>query len=205
MPLISIEKLDHDTDTRLAVWRITEDVDELFSIVHFTETEKADFIRFYKSPSRQKEILAVRVLLEVLFSAGVKLSHDANGCPFLSNGYNISITHTKDFAAVIVSKTYRVSVDMEFISARVLKVKEKFLRSDEYADTLTSVMLHWCAKETVYKLYSGFHLALSEMRVNSISDDEFCGIVHAENLRAGTDVLIHYRIKGSLVLTFACV
>lgn len=205
MPLDSIEKLDHDTDTMLVLWSITEDVDELFSIDHFTETEKADFIRFYKSPSRQKEILAVRALLEVLFGVGVKLSHDANGCPFLSNGYNISITHTRGFAAVIVSKIHCVSVDMEFISARVLKVKEKFLCSDEHADTLTSVMLHWCAKETVYKLYSSSHLALSEMRVNSISGDEFCGIVHAENLHAGIDVLIHYRIKGSLVLTFACI
>lgn len=202
MPLTSVEVLDAATETKLAIWRITETVDDFLKLLKLSnDSRKTTYIQC-KSTSRQCEILAVRALLDNLLGRNAVLSHNSDGRPTLSNNYNISISHTKGWAAVIVSQKKNVSVDIEYISPRVLKIKDKFLRNDENANTATTALLHWCAKETLYKLNSSDHLELMQMRINSISENETKGIIRTEYLITKTIVPVFYNITNEYVLTY---
>lgn len=118
----------------------------------------------------EKEILAVRALLYEMTheESSKRISHEPSGKPLLK-GYFISISHTKGYAAVIMSKTRNVAVDIEYVSDRVSKIVDKFIRSDEDSSTIEVQLKNWCAKETVYKYFSEEDLQYSEMRLHDLS------------------------------------
>ncbi len=157
----------------------------------------------YKSDKRLCEVLAVRLLIQEMLGTDVDLWHEDNGCPHLSNGMNIGISHTIGYAAVIISKEYRVSVDIEHISNRVSRITEKFLCPDEKADTVVEQLLHWCTKETLYKLYTEDDLRFEEMKVLSIDGNEPEGIIKAKNLKRDENVDVRYRVTDNFVLTYS--
>ena len=86
---------------------------------------------------------------------------------------------------------------------RVERVVGRLLRDDEKAVTLFEKILHWCAKETLYKLYSADHLALSEMRLLSIYGDDGNGVITAENLRRNTSLRLKYKVVNGFVIVYA--
>jgi hypothetical protein len=68
-----------------------------------------------------------------------------------------------------MSKTRNVAVDIEYVSDRVSKIVDKFIRSDEDSSTIEVQLKNWCAKETVYKYFSEEDLQYSEMRLHDLS------------------------------------
>lgn len=202
MALISIEKLEDRTDTRLALWHMSETIGELLDMSGLTSEEESRIFDKYKSETRRREKLTVRILLNSLFGTSAVISYNEDGRPFLSNGYDVSISHTRDYVAVIVSRCRRVAVDIEKISQRALKVKDKFLRPDEKATSSLMALIHWCSKETLYKFYSYEHLELQEMRVNLVEGTDQNGFVLAENLHHKKEVRVSYHVAGDFVLTY---
>lgn len=95
-----------------------------------------------------------------------------------------------------------VSVDVEYISERVGRVAQRLLRTDENAVSLVEKLLHWCTKETLYKLYSEDSLSLSEMQLLSIDGNEHNGIITARNIRRNATVNVHYRLFDGFALTY---
>lgn len=160
MPLISVE--DVRADTRLGLWSMADGEDDGSELYREASA-------MYKSASRRREYVGVRLLLRAMTGCQcLEISHDANGRPRLSNNLNISISHTRDVCAVIVSKEHDVAVDVEYVSERVNKIASKILRDDERATDARSRLLHWCAKETAYKLFPDDELAFDEMQVVGI-------------------------------------
>ena len=132
------------------------------------------------------------------------ISHEQNGKPILRNGWHISISHTKGFCTVIISPDQTVAVDIEYTSNRVERIAHKFIREDEKADTIEEMLIHWSAKETMYKLYSDDRLGFEEMRLLPFALQKQ-GIVLTENLRRSTAVEVSYEINSSFVLTYAVI
>jgi phosphopantetheinyl transferase len=69
---------------------------------------------------------------------------------------HISISHSFDYAAVMVSKTKKVGVDIELIKHRIKSIKHKFLSDLELAqkqigDNTDGLYVAWCTKEAIYK------------------------------------------------------
>ncbi len=117
--------------------------------------------------SREIERQAEADLLAAMLGRQVVLEHDDNGKPALI-GYNISISHTKGFLAIMLSKVHKVGIDIEYPSERVLKIASRFLRDDEpYATDATKCLYAWCVKEALYKLQSSSQLTYQEMRVDA--------------------------------------
>ncbi len=189
-------------DVYLGMWNITESVDD-FLLRCGNAAVLEIIIAGYTSEQRRREVLAVRMLLDEMIGTNVDLLHDESGCPYLSNGMNIGISHTKGFASVIVSPGRKVAVDVEYMSERVRKVAARMLRTDESADTLLGLLLHWCVKETLYKLYSDEHLALKDMQVLSVEGDNTRGIVKAKNVKRSETLDVFYRVFDNKVLTYA--
>ena len=200
MPLKSVENIV--PDVYLGMWNITESVDGFLLRCGNTAALET-LIAGYTSEQRRREVLAVRMLLDEMVGADVDLRHEESGRPILSNGMNVGISHTKGFASVIVSSSRKVAVDVEYMSERVRKVAAKMLRTDESADTLLGLLLHWCAKETLYKLYSDEHLALKDMQMLSVEGDNTRGFVKAKNVKRNETLDVFYRVFDNKVLTYA--
>lgn len=168
MALLSIRHLWDDVN--LGIWAIEETVEQLFEQYPHLKDLKVYLDEKYKNEGRKKEILAVRALLYEMTheESSKRISHEPSGKPLLK-GYFISISHTKGYAAVIMSKTRNVALDIEYVSDRVSKIVDKFIRSDEDSSTIEVQLKNWCAKETVYKYFSEEDLQYSEMRLHDLS------------------------------------
>jgi 4'-phosphopantetheinyl transferase EntD len=99
-------------------------------------------------------------LLNNVLGEKVYLGYHDNGRPFLLNNVaNISITHTRRFAAIIYHPSLGVGVDMEALDRNFDAVEEKALCDDERSylsekRRRTQLCLIWCAKEALYKRLS---------------------------------------------------
>lgn len=192
MPLISIETIA--SGAQLGLWHIEESVDELLNRYPSLSSE----VSSYRSDARKLEKLAVYSLLFMMIGdTNLRISHNEAGKPFV-NGWNISISHTKGYAAVILSKDKNVAIDIEHISPRVYKIANRFVRTDEDASTLESLLLHWSAKETIYKYFSESVLHFFDMRIHDIKENE----LWVDNLKDNAEVMVTYRFSPDYVLTF---
>lgn len=195
----------------LGLWQMDESVEELYAHYPWLEKYKEDLDKRYKKDGRKLEFLVVRVLLrEMLQVAGCseaqidrvgEITHRSDGKPLLK-GYHISISHTKGIAAVILSKSHVVAVDVEYFSDRVERIASKFLRKDEKATGLDELLVHWCSKETVFKLFPDGQLQFSQMRVLPFDtmSDWACEV---ENLKAHKTVRVDFELTMEFVLTYA--
>ncbi len=169
MPIFQRTNLNQNTV--LAVWKISETREELYAQIteRITDTGKNlhDNIHW----------LASRVLLQQLFTTETIALHkdEYNKPTLLINGkpYAVSITHSYEYAAVMVSKSYTVALDLEKIDERVQRVARKFIREDESFDAHNLKVISteeltqyytiiWSAKETLYKYYGKKELDFKE-------------------------------------------
>ncbi len=147
--------------------------------------------------ARERERQAIDNLLRQLLG-NYELTHNESGKPELK-GWNISISHSLNrqigFAAVILSRTHIVGIDIEYRSERIMKIADRFLRDDEKPSTVEDNLVYWCAKEAVYKLFSAEDLTYQQMRVNS-------QMTEVENLKSNTLAHIDTMITNEYVLVW---
>jgi 4'-phosphopantetheinyl transferase EntD len=136
------------------IWHLTESVEELHTLIG-NRFEVS--LHGLNNPTRQKERLASRLLVEALCGTYCEVAYRSNGEPYLVGSHlHISISHTKNFVAVAVAP-FRIGIDIEYTSDRVLRIQEKFLNPIELdflakaTDRRASALLFWCAKEALYK------------------------------------------------------
>jgi 4'-phosphopantetheinyl transferase EntD len=155
MPLIFKEKFEEDC--LLGIWEIRESFDELFSEVQLHAGEKERLFGF-RSNARKLEFLSVRILLKALIGVSGPIVYSDRQKPFLQQSdYRISITHSRKLTAIMLSKTKKVGIDLEYMSHKISKVAHKFINENEYitsddAQKKYHLYIHWCAKEALYKL-----------------------------------------------------
>lgn len=211
MALLFINEIDKDV--RLGVWEMDEDLNyEQFASLPFYDRLMS------LSDGRRKETASVYSLLFAMTgNRNLVIGHEPSGKPYVE-GYKIGISHTKGFVSVILSTSCDVAVDIEYINTRVLRIADRFLREDEKPNALQfskgknekgdkdvvpdviSTLLFWCAKETIYKLYSDERLTFQNIK---IMDVEQGGALCGNNLITGESVRIDYTFNKDYVLTYA--
>jgi len=107
-----------------------------------------------KANHMQRQFLASRKLIG-LISPDLKVSYKEN-IPILSDNRNISISHSEEMVAILISKDNGIGVDVERISEKVNSIKSKFLNQKELhylsGDQETIKLTRaWTAKESIYK------------------------------------------------------
>ena len=139
------------------IWKIEESWEEL--LCKFERPEMyLPFLNQRKSEGRKSEWLAVRLLLKELTGTETAVSYRDNGAPYLpESAFHISISHTKGFAAVLLSPSKPVGIDIEYCSERVRRIKSRFLNEDELNllgenPTTNDLLVCWSAKETAFKM-----------------------------------------------------
>ena len=200
MPLVYQQNIN--AVTKMGVW-------------HISETE--DF--FLQQVPLQKEIthwhkrlqhLAGRYLLKELYPDFplelIKIADTRK--PFLEDeAYHFSISHCGDYAAVVVSKAYRVGVDVELVNDKVEKIIHKFLSRQEkkllQADAVNkTATLLWSVKESVYKWKgSGGVDFIKHINIKSIEEKQDEGVVHCI-FNKEIPLQIHYLYFNNNFLTW---
>jgi phosphopantetheinyl transferase len=177
MPLVYQQNIN--AITKMGVWHITETEDFFLSQVPLQKE-----ITHWR---KRLQHLAGRYLLKELYPdfplALIKIADTRK--PFLEDeAYHFSISHCGDYAAVIVSKEYRVGVDVELVNDKIEKIIHKFLSRQEKTllhpnDINTTATLLWSVKESVYKWKgSGGVDFIKHINIQSIEEKQGEGVVH---------------------------
>lgn len=215
MPLLYIERIDEYT--QLGTWLFD-------ACTHIEDVCPPDVYNQTRTMcnNRQKETAAVYALLnQMLGRGGWIIDHEDSGRPVLrQSDMEIGISHTKNYASIILSKRNRVAVDIEYISDRICKIEDKFMRGDEQAysrklmqqiaitkksntNKACILLLFWCAKETMYKYYSDEHLALQDIKIEQItSNSTDNGNIICQNTLSGETKTLVYKVNDYTVLTY---
>ena len=202
MPLVrSIE----NADLSLGLWEITED-SSFFELA-------IPYRAVASNSGQQLQQLASRMVLNALrpLFPFDQIQLNPAGKPFLPESMSqFSISHTKGFAAGIISAETPVGIDIEFISPRVLKIEKKFLNPFEYAllaplseqDRIVFSSLFWSIKETVYKCWGNGGVDFAEqIRIQSfaLQDNGTAAIQFGQSTAVHT---VHYFREGDLWLSY---
>jgi phosphopantetheinyl transferase len=158
MPVVFSKKIDDQT--MLSVWKIEETEEQLLSGLQLKQHE-LDLIATLSNGKRALHWLSTRLLLRTMLNTAdyIDCQMDDHGKPFLVNSNtHISLSHSYDYAAVIISKDKKVGVDIELIKMKIKSIKHKFLSDIELAqkqigDNTDGLYVCWCAKEAIYKWY----------------------------------------------------
>lgn len=196
----------------LAIWEISETKEELLNLFSPTLREKAEKkISTLKSENRIVQWLAVRVLLYRLLFQEKTIKHHRNGKPYLTdNSFHISISHSGNFAAIILHPTHRVGVDVEKKSQRILSLAKRFVSEKEYIEEENAeihTLLHWSAKETVFKILDEAeidfkkHIEIQPFPLQSKGEMIVCEHRSSSNLT----LKVAYEVLPEVVFTWAIV
>jgi len=154
MPLIAKKKMG--SLVHVLLWNITEKQDELLeqTIMHASDALKYSSLH---NPKKQKEFLALRHCLKAFFNEAPEVFYHDNGKPFLKNGFQISMSHSYPYAAVILSPVLEVGIDIEVHRESFKRVAPKFMSEVELKGLTEKYevpqLIHfWGAKEVMVKI-----------------------------------------------------
>ena len=175
MPLFYQQTIDRHT--KIGIWKI-EETENFFLETVPLQSE-------ITHPHKRMQHLAGRYMLRYLFpDFPYELIRIANTLkPFLENeAYHFSISHCDDYAAAIVSRDKRVGIDIETVSERVRRVKDKFINTIESgiiehfenpASDLMKYTLMWSCKEAMFKWYGDGQVDFKKhLQLQAIYSDE---------------------------------
>lgn len=197
-------------DLWLGIWKMEESIADLLSLLPHQSFYMEQLERF-SAESRKKEWLSVRVLLLALCGEEKIIAYTSTGKPYLEDGsFHISISHTRGYVAVLLHPSKEVGVDIEQCGERVIKVYHKFMVQEEELNIckekeVLHLLLHWSAKETVYKMMEREDAELREhIRVSSFVPGERGEFAVTEyRTERKQSYLVKYITHPDYVLTYA--
>lgn len=160
-------KIQHDSETTVYVWEITEALEELMALVALRPESEVRFAGM-KSEAHRRGFLSVRMLLLEAGYTDFDLYYDESGKPHLRDGSFISITHSFEYAGIIISSK-NVGIDIEMQREKIERIASKFSNVREL-DGLSSVSSErireltviWGAKEAMYKMCNSRSLSFKK-------------------------------------------
>ncbi len=194
------------------VWRVTETAEELGSMLQ-EKSLFADDLSTLKSPKRRMELLGVRVLFKSLTGKEMRIMHEPSGKPFFEgDSRRITISHTQGYVAVGIHENDLPGIDIERFGEKVRKVTSHFIRDDEMqvmqpipeTEYLYRLLLHWSAKETMYKVLERDGVDfIRHLRISPFAFESE-GVFTGEALLPGAEssFRIHYFTHPDFVCTY---
>lgn len=180
MPLVYQQNIN--AVTRIGLWHITEDENFFLKEVPL----KREISHWHK----RLQHLAGRLLLKELYPDFplrlIKIADTKK--PFLEDEpFHFSISHCGDYAAAIVSKLYRVGVDVELLNEKIERIQHKFMYDEELPvlneqcpmPVTQSLTLYWSVKESVFKWWGSGEVDFKkDIAITSIKGEPQQGTVH---------------------------
>lgn len=142
--------------TKAYIWKIEESLEALSEGIHLT-SKCSDRVKGMKSEIHRRGFMSIRHLLALAGYSDEGLYYDVLGKPHLKDEKFISITHSFNFTAIIVSEE-KVGIDIEMQRDKILRIAGKFTPLDEYHTLaneealIRKLTIVWGGKESIYKL-----------------------------------------------------
>lgn len=212
MPLILRENIDNG---EIGLWKVSEEIETLLSLAKLSDPDIITYSRI-TAIHRKKEWLATRALLNELIPEQLLIKYHIDGRPYLENSStNISISHSIGYIAIILQSASIPGIDIELITRKVGKVGSRFLSYDELAvcneeAELSNhrMLVHWCAKEAIYKMvpFSNIEFATDIwiLLSNSVEDSgSFQGFF---NYKSGPiPITLYYKMVSEVLIVWGWV
>ena len=155
MPLY--KKFNIGQSAEVLIWQITESFEDLFDEVYLKDISLVR-VNNMKALSHQKGFLSVRKLLQEAGYSDKDLFYDETGKPNLTDGKLISITHSFEFSALIISQQV-AGIDLEMQREKIITIAEKFmdtefdfLPQEKDLDFIQKSTVIWGVKEAIFKI-----------------------------------------------------
>ena len=192
MPIIQKIKKNY---CQIAIWEMSESLEKLILLSNDIDISKL------KIEKRKKEFLSARLLLNELLPNN-SISYNTYGAPEIENNNFISISHSKNLVAIIISKK-KVGLDIEQISKKLLRLSSKFILAGHHSPlSEETTTLIWCCKEAIFKWHQKGNIDfIADIKIKScIIKDE--GQLIAEFKRQ--KLTLHYKKIDAHFLVYVC-
>ena len=207
MPLF--KTIQFNSTTQILVWKITESYEELSDTVALNDKNS---IRLggMKSQMHQRAFLSVRKLLQLVGYSDFDLHYDEFGKPHLSDSKYISITHSHDFSAIIVSDE-TVGIDIELQRNKIIRIADKFcniefqfLNPNDQPEFIRKLTVIWGAKEAIFKIRNEKGISFkNHIQVNSFDLEKKQTIVELHFNNLVKDFKIYFEEIEEFTLVYA--
>jgi len=157
-----------------------------------------------KNEKRRLEFYAVRFIRNqknIPFS----IAYSPIGAPYLvGSPMHVGISHSNDLVGLALAP-FKIGLDIELISDRILKIKNRFTTSREVAlfsyTEAVNLTIIWTIKEVLYKLAGRLEINLiSELMINSVEGDTAnCLFLSEEGWRS---VTVKFQEKNNYIISF---
>lgn len=206
MPFFKEISLPNNTSVYL--WKINEEISDLKQHLLLTEISTNRLAKM-KSESHIKGFLAVRKLLNKINYTDSDLYYDSFGKPLLKNRKNISISHSHEFACIIISDN-NVGIDIELKSEKILKnisllFDEDFILNskENKENAITITTFGWAIKEALFKLIPENDISFKDnILIQPFQLNENSCIANVEINNKKTTYTIHLKTIENYVLAY---
>ena len=144
------------TTTEILLWKITEPLSELSAEVTLNPISQLRF-NGMKSELHQRAFLSVRKLLQLKGYTDFDLDYDQFGKPYLKDGKHISISHSHEYATIIISDEI-TGIDIELQRDKIIRIADKFVEPEwefldkENQEHIRKLTVIWGVKESIFKI-----------------------------------------------------
>jgi 4'-phosphopantetheinyl transferase len=205
MPIQALKNMIPIDGVRLLVWELTESIDDLL-----LQLPGLDLFELENKTSekRKLEFLGVRVAMKVLLGKEIAIIYDANGKPFLAdNSFQISISHSGKWIAVMAHPSHKVGVDIEIPTDKIRKIYKRFLsltEQDELSggNNTNQLQLAWSAKEALYKIIGKEAVDFANQLQILPFEVKHTGEIKAKHIPTNTYYLLHYIQNSAYTLVY---
>lgn len=155
---------------------------------------------------RERNILLLR---HITGEQQATITHSREGKPYCSLFKSISISHSGNYTALMMSNHASCGVDLQVYKEKTTQGMDYFMSEKETAevdnnDLMRNVHLYWCAKETAIKYFSISGIDFKNKIYIHPFRSEQNGILHATVLHTQQhELIISYRKNENYVLCFA--
>ena len=209
MPLFKI--INITPTTQILIWKVTESFDELVEKVVLKEKTQLR-LNGMKSEMQQRAFLSVRMLIQEIGINDYDLHYDEFGKPYLNDHQHISITHSHNFAAIIISEE-TVGIDMEMQREKIIRIADKFVNEKELKrlqsfnaeDYIKKLTVKWGAKEAIFKIRNEKGISFKDhiqVKPFEIGEKETTAILEFENLKQAFFIYFEEIENFTLVYAF---
>lgn len=167
----------YENSYRLALWRLSEPVEYFEEKAHLSTTDSQLYSKI-TNESRKKEWLAVRVLLNEVLGVWPNITYMETGKPILNNHTrHLSISHSKEMVGILLCTSPYAGIDIEKYSRTIDNILPRFLSEEELinvgkSDNPYCKIIHWCAKEAIFKSINEPNIEFSKrIKIEQINDD----------------------------------
>ena len=191
--------------TKIKLWKVI--VGEL-NTKELNSDEKK-LLKLKKNNILKEQFLATRKVL-ALENSDYKITYNNNGKPSLNSKYNISISHSHEIAALVISDNSKIGLDVQLNENKIFNIQDKFLNPSEKLSigenpSLKILTMIWTSKESIYKAVDLKGISFSDnIKIEKVVEEDKTGIGYYTNGSEKVKFDLKFFYIDEYIICYAC-